>query len=107
MKPILMLAAAAVSATLLLPTVSHAASGSDQVTVTEEVRYGDLDLTTEKGKAEFQRRINSSIRRVCSDGGALTLDTSASFRRCVQLAKQNSERDMNLALVARSNRARA
>lgn len=106
MKPIFMLAAAAVSASLLLPTVSEAAT-PDQAVASEQVHYGDLNLASREGQAELERRISSSIRRVCADNGALDLQTRLGFRECVKLAKQQSARQVQLALTAKVNRAHA
>lgn len=107
MKPILMLAAAAVSTGLLLPTVSQAATESDQAIVSEQVGFADLDLATAEGRAELQARIDSSIRRVCADTGALDLQARLAVRECMKLAKQQSVRQVQLALAAKGNRVRA
>lgn len=107
MKPILMLAAAAVSTALVLPTVSEAATQSDQAVVSEQVRYGDLDLATSDGQAELQRRIDGSIRRVCADNGALDLRSRLGVRECIKQAKQQSVQQVQLALGAKGNLARA
>ena len=86
MKSISMLAAAAVSASLLLPTVSEAAT-YQHVIVTEQVAIADLDLASSDGQAQLQRRINSGIRRVCFENGALDLQHRVALRQCLKQAK--------------------
>ena len=107
MKPIFMLAAAAVSASLLLPTVSNAATAADLAVATEQVRYDDLNLTTSAGRADLERRIAASARRVCGDNGVIVLHERLAFRECVKQAKQQGDQQVQLALAAQVNRRRA
>ena len=86
MKSIIMLAAAAVSTSLLLPTVAEAAT-TQQATVAEQVEYGDLDLSTSDGQVQLQRRIDFTVRRVCYENGALDLQHRIAFRQCLKQAK--------------------
>lgn len=106
MKPIFMLAAAAVSISLLLPTVSNAAT-PDQTIARSEVRYDDLNLSTAAGRAALQRRIDAGIRRVCAEHGTVDLQARLELRECVRHAKQKSDQQVQLALSAQANRARA
>jgi UrcA family protein len=107
MKPILMLAAAAVSMSLLLPTVSHAQMPEDYRVLSEVVEISDLNLSTAEGQARLERRINMSIRRVCSEDGLRGLEAAAAFKDCVKAAKQESNRQVQLALAVHKARDKA
>lgn len=60
LKAIPALAALAVSATLLIPTIAHA-----QETRSVRVTYADLNLVTDIGQERLQRRISFAAKSVC------------------------------------------
>ena len=107
MKPILMLAAAAVSTCLLVPTVSQAAPLAERVVNSETIVFGDLDLATAAGRDRLDSRVRSGIRRVCAPDGSLGLSARADYRACVRAAEAASARQVQLAILGRPGRSRA
>lgn len=62
------IAAALIGSTLIAtPLAAQAQPGQ-----TVAVNYGDLDLSTEKGQAKLERRINAAAREVCKTDAVRT-----------------------------------
>jgi UrcA family protein len=59
-------------------------SGDDVVSV--KVEYGDLNLTTQKGKDALERRIRHAADLVCGSPDARSLVMSAEYRACMTSA---------------------
>lgn len=76
-----LIAAAAVAA-LAAPSLSAA-------TRHQNVEYGDLDLSTERGQSEFKSRILRAVRNVCAPL-AKTAAEQRDQQRCETRAKTNA-----------------
>lgn len=68
LKTILLAAAATGLAATSIPATANAAATQAQQSV--RVGYGDLNLLTEEGQAELDRRIARAVRKVCRSGGS-------------------------------------
>ncbi|WP_404711379.1 UrcA family protein [Sphingomonas sp. MMS24-J13] len=93
----LALAAAMIATSLSVLAPAGAASTYDpDVRI---VHYGDLDLSTEAGRAVLDHRVRSAINRICHNGSVVDLEAlrlcqenaMAATRPAVQLAIRNSE----------------
>ncbi|MEL6528993.1 MAG: UrcA family protein [Pseudomonadota bacterium] len=51
-------------AALATPTIAAAQPSEDIVTVA--IAYGDIDLTTEQGRAALEQRVDESVRKACT-----------------------------------------
>lgn len=89
------LAAFAFTAALAAP-VSAAAPAS------AKVAYGDLNLSSEKGRAILDRRIERAVANVCG-GAARDLDTKAAIRACKTTAMKSAAKSRDLAVAAYAN----
>lgn len=83
MKTILMIAAAAASAVLLVPTASLAQSPQDTAEVQARVEIGNLDLSNEADRAKLDRKLESALRRACGHPGQRDLSALMAVNRCV------------------------
>ena len=96
-KTVPAVAALAVAAALVVPTVSHA-----QDTRSMTVSYADLNLTSELGQDRLQRRVGLAASYVC--GQADTRDFS--WARAVQLCRSDAIDGAQPAVLAAINNAR-
>lgn len=95
----LALAAAVIATSLSVIAPAGAAPAYDpNVRV---VRYGDLDLTTEAGRATLDRRVRSAINRICHQGSMIDLDA---IQRCRESATEATRPAVQLAIHDSANR---
>ncbi|HET7817112.1 MAG TPA: hypothetical protein VFK58_05995 [Sphingomicrobium sp.] len=91
MKLVLVIAAVAMSSALLVPTVAQAATQEyEQVSTTVFTRSGE-------SQADFQRRLNSAIRKMCSEGRERLLALGPDTDRCIAGAKAQLQRELAAA----------
>jgi UrcA family protein len=88
------------SATTITPTVAEAL---EPMTATSIVRTADLDLSSDTGRRELDRRIVQAAREVCGDASDVDLEGKNAVRQCRDetIAQAASQRDQLLA-AARS-----
>jgi len=73
---------------LLLATASATVPAAAAETAQIGVRYADLDLSTEEGRATLDRRIEESARAICGrDVTTGTILPSGKSSQCVERAK--------------------
>lgn len=77
MKTLPALAALAVAAALVIPTVSMAAE-----TTSARVSYADLNLATGAGQQKLQRRIAFAASNVCDTADRMDLDYARAVAVC-------------------------
>ena len=84
-------AALAAAALLASATAAHA---QQRDTRTTGVTHQDLDLTTEEGRSELNRRIDSAAKQVCgvNERQVGSNIMSRETRNCYRSAKRNLER---------------
>lgn len=63
-----------------------------------EVRFADLDLTTENGASALQQRVKRAVTRVCGRADVRDLVEMQDVKRCRSDASARSARDIALAL---------
>ena len=97
LKTLPALAALAIAAALVVPTVSQAAERTSA-----RVSYADLNLTTQFGKDKLQRRISFAARTVCDTADARDLK----FVRIVSECRNGAIADAQPAFQAAINNAR-
>ena len=87
------------SAAIVTPTVAEA----EPVTATSTVRTADLDLSSDRGQRELDRRIVQAAREVCGDASDTDLEGKNEARQCREetIAQAASRREQLLA-AARS-----
>lgn len=76
MRPTLLLAIAA--ATLVAPSAAFAQTDAPSV----RVGYDDLNLSTDVGRARFDRRVAAAVRQVCPSADHRDLVGTRVSRRC-------------------------
>ena len=94
---------ALVSASLIAtPIAASAATSGEQRTT--GVTYSDLDLSTEQGRAELDRRIDNAARQVCGMDDAVlgTRLPGRQERQCYREAREQLDR--HFARVIEQNR---
>ena len=64
-----------------------------------EVRYGDLNLRTEAGVTQLQRRINSAARQACGYADSRDLTASHAVARCREEALADAAAKVQLAVA--------
>ncbi len=91
-------AAAAVAVTTV--GFSASASAGNRIERTAVVEYGDLDLTSEDGKATFKGRIRGAVRKVCGSYDATSLFDKQDQGNCMDEAKLSASRASVTILAA-------
>jgi UrcA family protein len=90
---------AAVSALVAVPGVASSAG-------VKRVAYADLQLESEAGRAELQRRLDRAVRSICSvDGGPQSAALNAEQARCISDTRASLGDSMDAAI--RANRSAA
>jgi UrcA family protein len=81
------------------------ALASAQETESMAVTYDDLDLTSDEGREQLDRRIDKAAEKVCGADEATVGSRirSRETRQCIRQAKRDIER--NLAAIIEDNRA--
>jgi len=97
LKTLPAMAALAVAAMLVTPTVSEAAERQSV-----RVHYADLNLATDFGKNKLQRRISYAARLVCDTAAPLDMK----FERAVGECRSGAVADAQPAFAAAVGRAR-
>ena len=67
------------------------AAASPSAPSTHIVRYSDLDLTKEAGRATLDRRINHAARMVCGSAASATLQGKLSVEKCYATARASAK----------------
>jgi UrcA family protein len=89
------LAAAALTiGTLALSTPVRAAPAEDQVTV----RIGDLDLSSARGAATFDRRVRSAAREICGWATPVDLNMQGQISECQTSVVASARQEIEIAL---------
>ncbi len=91
-------AIAAVAVTTVGFSTSASAGGRTERTAV--VEYGDLDLTTEDGKASFNGRIKGAMRQVCGGFDTKSLVDKRDHNNCMDEAQQSASRATVTILAA-------
>lgn len=68
-----------------------------------EVRYGDLDLTSDGGASTLQQRVKRAVEKVCGRADIRNIAEMQDMRRCRNEASARSTRDVALALEGARN----
>jgi UrcA family protein len=68
------------------------ASSSDPAT--HIVRYADLDLGSQAGRATLDRRINHAIRMVCGTAASTSLQDKRNVEKCYAMARASAKAQM-------------
>jgi UrcA family protein len=81
------------SATLIFSVVLSAsvpfAAGYAQTSSTR-VHSFDLDLASQAGQAEMQRRIHHAVEQVCGPSGGVTMDDRMAYLSCSKTAEDGA-----------------
>jgi UrcA family protein len=83
---------------LLVAAVSLAAlsSAASANSVTHIVRYSDLNLNSEAGRATLDRRINRAARVVCGSPSTAALQDKLNVEKCYAAARASAEAQLNI-----------
>lgn len=65
-----------------------------------EVRYGDLNLTTDEGVAQLQRRIGNAARKECGYADARDINASQAVAACRRAAISATAPKVELAVAS-------
>lgn len=86
------------SAAIAAGTLAFATAPAFAAERSVEVRYGDLDLTTDSGASALQQRVKRAVVRVCGRPDVRNLAEMQDMERCRKDANIRSTRDIALAL---------
>jgi UrcA family protein len=64
----------------------------------------DLDLTTDAGRAIFERRIAHAVEQVCGPSGGVTMDERMNYLSCSDTAQAGAMTQMEVAVRAARER---
>jgi UrcA family protein len=70
---------------------------------TSEVRYGDINLTSDAGVAQLQRRITNAARKICGYADARDLNGSQAVAACRRAAISAAAPKVELAVAGARN----
>jgi UrcA family protein len=101
------------SITVEVSTVAQAVAGRtgvgapvDRVTLTHQVSYADLDLTTRAGETELHRRIAETARFACEQIERLYPAQTESLARCTRGAIEDASSQVTAAIDSAEREAR-
>jgi UrcA family protein len=77
-----------------LVAVSPAAAASSDP-ATHIVRYSDLDLSSQAGRATLDRRINHAVRMVCGTAASAALQDKLNVQKCYATARASAKAQMS------------
>lgn len=95
-----------------LPLIAFAAlatpAAADQL-ITVKVGYGDIDVTTEEGRAVLEARIDAKLRQACKREGAelYTYGRNLVDEKCVADARTAVRAEVERVAAAEARRGRA
>lgn len=89
-------AALAVSALATTPAFAR-----QMETVSKEVSYADLDITTTAGRDRLDRRLQAAARTVCNVGRGVGVAAQMDERRCLRTAIGSAREKATLAVLSR------
>jgi UrcA family protein len=99
--------AALISITMFAATTPvFAAPALDLIPISRVVRYGDLDLASERGKQRFEERIKSAVNQVCGDETYATKIEREHNKACKAKALASARRDAERAIAQYENGTR-
>ena len=104
MKFLVMGAALFVSGALLVPTLANARQhdSAELEKVSAEIRYKPQDLKTPEGAERFQRKVDATIRALCSNGRQAMPSLHEDTKRCIAGARESIAPKVKLALESAS-----
>ncbi len=71
------------------------AAASPSAPATHIVRYSDLDLTKEAGRATLDRRIDHAVRTVCGSASSASLQEKLSMGKCYATARASAKAQLS------------
>ena len=100
-RNVLRISGAAIVACGLMGAFSLPAMAGDQ---SMRVTSWDLDLTTDAGRAIFERRIAHAVEQVCGPSGGVTMDERMDYLSCSRSAQAGAMSQMEVAVKAAQER---
>ena len=106
MKGIIMTSPKLIMLSLTVASTLVAAAPATAGWTSKNVRYADLDLSTDAGRDRLQMRINQAVKQVCGAPRAFTLNERADQRLCEQasLRRATPERERIIAAYMEKRR---
>jgi UrcA family protein len=78
----------------------------EAIPTSREVRYGDLDLSTERGQQRFETRIKAAVRLVCGDVSNQAPAEMEHIKACKVQALSKARRDAATVIAQYENDTR-
>ena len=82
------------------PTVVVSPTAQSSVTMQTTVRFGDLDLSTAKGRAMLDRRVRFAASDVCDGKNVTNERTPFTYLDCYTVAVQDAKQQLNQRLAS-------
>ena len=95
-------AAALAAGTVAIATPAVAAQAQDGITIA----YGDLDLSTDAGKARLDRRVRQAARSFCGDVPLQNIGQRTAVLACHSEVAAAAEEDLRTAMAAKATSVR-
>lgn len=99
MKPFTSILITALSACVLAPALTHAATKAPAASAVT-VRYADLDLGSEAGSAALYARLQSAARAVCGTSDIRDLGQFAAVQACQKVAIAHAVHEVHSTQLA-------
>jgi UrcA family protein len=95
--------------TITKTEVGRSSSGipTEEVTITHHVSYADLDLTTQAGAAELDRRVRETARAACKQLDELYPLEAKNVRECTQTSIAQASTQVDNAIAGARREAKA
>ncbi|MDO6416563.1 UrcA family protein [Sphingomonas sp. BIUV-7] len=87
-------AALAESTTIVSP------AAQSKVTMQKQVRFGDLDLSTEKGRAQLDQRVRFAASDVCDGKNVSNTRSPVEYLNCYSVAVRDAKHQLDQRLAA-------
>lgn len=97
-----------ITRTVLLASMGAAAAlaapaSAESLKFNSEVRYGDLNLTTDKGVAQLHQRIKAAARQACGYADGRDIRATQAVSACRQAALAQAAPKIDLAIANARN----
>lgn len=90
---------------LLLAGAAPAAELPSHASVTTTVRYDDLNLSSDEGKAQLEQRLSRAVRSLCRPSVRLTLSEADAMNDCIETASASARQNLQIALNGSRSRS--
>ena len=82
------------------PTMVVSPNSQSQITMQTQVRYADLDLSSERGRATLDERVRFAASDVCDGKNVSNTRSPVAYLNCYTVAVRGAKEQLNQRLAA-------